>query len=143
MQPILSEAPSLLSAVTEAQSVLADAQGAVKALKDALSDLEDRAMEEAIEDPQATNEARRKSVAARWLRESPEAQAVRSDLAAAARVEAQARITLDDAERHLKAHFAHLRALGEECQVEAARLSLEGYARFAQGARDILAARRG
>lgn len=137
----LAEKPKLLETLTAAQTALGEATATVKALKDALQDLEDQLMADVLDDPAAKNEQARKVRLAQLLRQSEPYQATRTQLDTALRAERMARAQHDDAERALAAWGKALAALGYQAQEEAARLGLEGYTRFAEGAARIQQAR--
>lgn len=137
----LAERQPLLDALSSAQAALQEAQSAAKALKEALTDLEDQAMQDILDDPSLKNESARKTRLAALLRTSEPFQATKKQFETAQRAERQERVRHDDAERALTIWGKTLQALGFAAQEEAARLSLEGYTRFAEGASKVLAAR--
>lgn len=143
----LRGANPLLDAIAAARTRADDATAQARAIKDALASLEDDAAAEALEDPAATNDAKRKVVAARWLKECKPYQDYRLELAGALAAEARAKADLEDAERRLKTHERGLPALvvlGEMiCQQEARQteqLRLEGQRLYRQAGADIRAA---
>ena len=147
----------LLDAIAAARTRADEATATVRAIKQAMTDLEDDAAMEALEDPAATNDAKRKAVAARWLKACEPYQTQRAELATATAAETTAKADLEDAERRLKTHERSLPALvvlGEMvCQQEARQteqIRLEGQRLYRQAGADIrlaaeaqLAARQG
>lgn len=137
----LAEKPKLLETLTAAQTALGEATATVKALKDALQDLEDQLMADVLDDPAAKNEQARKVRLAQLLRQSEPYQATRTQLDTALRAERMARAQHDDAERQVAAWGKVLQALGFAAQEEASRLQLEAFTRYAEAASKQLAAR--
>lgn len=137
----LAEKDYLLAALTTHQNALGEATAAVKALKDALQDLEDQGMQDVLDDPALKNEAARKCRLAQLLRQSEPYQATKTQLDTALRAERMARAAHDDAERQLATWGKTLQALGFAAQEESSRLQLEAFTRYAEAASRQLAAR--
>lgn len=137
----------LLDAIAQARTRADEATAATRAIKQAMADLEDDAAFEALEDPQATNDAKRKAVAARFLRECVPYQQQKAQLAEALRAETVAKAELEDRERRLKTHERALPALVAMaemvCHAEArttAQIKLEGQRLYLKGGQEYRAA---
>jgi len=137
----LAEGAPLRQAVTTTQTALGEASALVKAHKDALTDLEDQAMQDVLDDPALKNEAARKCALAAILRVSEPYQATKKQLDTALRAERMARVAFDDAERELRGWEKGLQAIANEALVEANRLKLEADTRYLEAAGKQLAAR--
>lgn len=137
----LAEGAPLRQAVTSTQTALGEASALVKAHKDALTDLEDQAMQDVLDDPALKNEAARKCTLAAILRVSEHYRALKVQLDTALRAERMARVAFDDAERELRGWEKGLNAIANEALVEAARLQLEANTRYLEAASKQLAAR--
>ena len=151
----IAQQAGFLDALARAEEALVDASAALRATKEAMADLEDQAAAEALEEPGATNDAKRKAFATALLRTWQPYQDTRQQLADQQRQQAVCQAHVDDLTRRLKTHqnsLAALVALCEMCchqearaavqvQLEEKRLYLRGCQEYRGGCEANLAAR--
>lgn len=137
----IADLPDLEQAVHLDERQVLEAKQAVDAASAYLKEQEEQVTNEALDDPQLTNDVKRKAAIAKALRDDTALPGLRKTLSDAQHAYALAQLDLAAAERRLKGATHALRALGDLAHLEAANVQLQAFHSYLKAAQTQLQAR--